>query len=346
MNIQQRIDILVELGNRLISQAADSEEILIRAKVKNPWFTPEQTKKRLKTICTQFLNKNKIENWLATYPHFQEPEVQATVALLLAEDIPLSGFQDFTGAFLSGHTLILKGTDKNETLWHFILENLIKINPELKGEISWTKDPISGFDAIIVAPQNMDSNKFKTYFKKYPSIIRQQQFGIGILSGKESKEQLIDFGKDIFDFFGLGERSVSKIYIPREYDFDLLVEALHEYKEIVWHNKYKNNYDYNYTLYILNKINIIPGTCLLLVEDKGLNSRIATLHYEYYDDLNDLSVQLTEQKSLFSCIVAGENIPNHSVIPFGHTHQEELIDWPDGQDTFAFLIELNHFTTT
>jgi hypothetical protein len=142
-------------------------------------------------------------------------------------------------------------------------------------------------------------------------------------------------------YFGLGCRNVSKLYVPHGYQFDFLLETLHEYREIVNHDKYKNNFDYNFTLLILNKVPHLNNGCLLLTENASLRARIASVHYEYYDDVAELDEMLAARREEIQCVVGNTQITGFSVIPFGQSQEPGLSDYPDGVDIMQFLASLH-----
>ncbi|MEL7118150.1 MAG: acyl-CoA reductase, partial [Bacteroidota bacterium] len=75
----------------------------------------------------------------------------------------------------------------------------------------------------------------------------------------------------------MGCRNVAKLYVPGKYNFNPLLEALHEYRQIVTHNKYKNNFDYNYAIHDLNKTPFKANGCVMLLENTGFSSRVGEL---------------------------------------------------------------------
>ena len=128
--------------------------------------------------------------------------------------------------------------------------------------------------------------------------------------------------------------------MPKGYDFEPLLNAFKVFDEFIHHNKYKNNFDFNYTLMIMNKIKHTSAGLILLVEDDSLTSRIATLHYEYYDDLKKLQASIIGQKENIQCIGSKMNLPELEVIELGQAQRPSLSDYADGVNTLAFLKSL------
>lgn len=343
MKLQQRIDLLAELGHYLRSGGDEELESAIqRSYFENKWFTEENCRRALQAIANEFLDADKLKKWVSQYPAIGDQPKNQTVALIMAGNIPLVGFQDWLCVFVSGYRAKVKLSDKDKRL----LPLLVKKMGEWAHE-SWAftefiqeGELLSGFDAVIATGSNNTSRYFEQYFGKYPHIIRKNRNSVAVLNGLESREELFALGRDIFSYFGLGCRNVSKIYIPHGYQFEFLLETLHEFRDIVNHDKYKNNFDYNFTLLIINHIPHKNNGCLLLTESSALQARIASLHYEYYDDVRELDVLLAEHRDEIQCVVGNTQITGFEVLPFGKSQEPELDDYADGVDVMAFLSTL------
>lgn len=314
------------------------DQVVLKAKQANQWFTEENIRLAVTNICDAFLEEEKLEAWLSAYPE-KEDFSQKTVGLVMAGNIPLVGFHDFLAILASGHKVMMRYSDKDKVLFPYILKELNEIDSRISDHVA-VVDRLTGFDAVIATGSNNSARYFDYYFGKYPNIIRKNRTSVAILSGNEDETAFAGLGKDIFRYFGLGCRNVSKVYVPQEYDFIPMLEKLQTHQDLILHNKYKNNYDYNLTLLILNKIPYLSNSCLLLHEDVSLHSRIASLHYEYYDAKRDLERDLLEQKNEIQCVVAGEPLKHFDVVPFGETQQPKLNDYADGVDSMAFLNKL------
>ncbi|MEM9920879.1 MAG: acyl-CoA reductase [Bacteroidota bacterium] len=337
--LEDRIQALTQLGRSL---TPDDEQLVAkvqRASVENQWFTKENIHRSIDALRTSFLEEDKLRAWTAAY-QMREPAFPRRVGLVLAGNIPMVGFHDLLSVFITGHVSLYKLSDKDKVLLPFLLDRLAEIEPKTKAYFERI-DRLANFDAVIATGSDNSSRYFDTYFGKYPNIIRKNRSGLAILDGSETTEDLVALGKDVFWYFGLGCRNVAKLMVPKGYDFTPLLEALHTYNELVHHNKYKNNFDYNYTLYILNKMPHLANGCVLLLEDASLHSRIASLHYEYYADESDLEQKVKANQEKIQCIVSAKARPFHPFIPFGKAQQPGLADYADGVDTLAFLIDLN-----
>jgi hypothetical protein len=289
------------------------------------------------------LSLDKLESWAARYPDTASEHPLKTVGLIMAGNIPLVGFHDWLCVFTAGHRAKVKLSDKDKVLLPFLVKKMGDWAFESWEHTEFVAEgaPIGGMDAVIATGSNNTARYFEQYFGKYPHIIRRNRNSVAVLDGSETHDDLLALGKDVFTYFGLGCRNVSKLYVPQGYDFEPLLEALHTFNDLVLHNKYKNNFDYNFTLYILNNTPHLSNGCVLLVEHPALTTRIATLHYEYYRDAEHLSDLLSPQLENIQCIVSKMSLNNIAALPFGATQKPGLSDYADGVDTMAFLTALH-----
>lgn len=337
MNLNRRIDLLVKLGQRLLGEDEYLRAVMHRAEFHNSWFTRESQELAIHSIATAFLQREPLESLAARYPISDEPTGK-TVGVVMAGNIPLVGFHDWLCVFLAGHRAQVKLSDKDAYLFPYLLKLMEKWEPDMQGWVE-TVERLKGFDMVIATGSNNSARYFEAYFGKVPHIIRRNRNGVAVLSGNETPEQLHELGKDIFTYFGLGCRNVAKLYVPEGYQFEPLLEALHEYREIVLHEKYKHNFDYNYALFILNKVPHKANGCILLKEDDSLTSRIACLHYAFYKSKEAVERELEERREEVQCIVARPGFLSIPVIPFGATQLPRLDDFADGVDTMEFLVK-------
>ncbi len=332
-----RIKALVYLGKQI--ELKDEQLLGIQefSKHKNSWFTLDNTNLALENIVSNFLQKEKLEAWAKQY-QLPDEVTPKTVGIIMKGNIPMVGFHDLLCVFLSGHYAKIKLSEDDK----YLIPQLVKIMTEGFPEISdyfEFVERMPKFDAII-ASGNRDSVKtYKTYFSKFPNLIRDNKHGVAVLDGNESKEDLSNLGKDIFYYFGLSSRSVSKIYLPPEYDFVPLLEATHEYNQIVLNNKYKNNFDYNYTLFILNSIDYKANGCIMMVEDEALQSRIATIHYEVYNDELHLEKLLQTKQPKIQNIISNKIFTGFKNKKFGTANVVDLNDFENNMDVMSFLKE-------
>jgi len=302
-----------------------------RAKETNGWFTEDNILYTFES-WSKLLTYKTINNWIA--PYTLNVKYSKIIAVIMAGNIPLVGFHDFLSVLLSGNKVLIKLSSNDKYFLPLIAKYLEHVEPKFKGNIQFSEEKLEGFDAAIATGSNNTARYFEVYFGKYPNIIRKNRNSVAIIKGNETKEELNKLGEDIFRYFGLGCRSVSKLFVPKNYNFDNLFEAIYDYKELINYTKYQNNYDYNKTVYLMSEYKLLENGFLMLKEDMSYASPIATLFYEYYDDLDSLKKKLQNDNNEIQCIVSN-NLEN--AVPFGQTQQPQLTDYADGVDTLAFL---------
>jgi len=250
----------------------------------------------------------------------------------MAGNIPLVGFHDFLCVFISGHKALIKPSSKDQVLIKHLIDKLGDWDEETKSLVSFS-DMLKGCDAYIATGSNNSSRYFDYYFGKYPNIIRRNRTSVAILTGEETKEELGKLADDVYQYFGLGCRNVTKIYVPKDYDFIPLLESFKKYNYLADHFKYKNNYDYNLALHLLNKKYYMTNDSILLIEEPAIFSPISQLNYEFYSDNDDLAEKSAPVQDL-QCVVG------KGFIAFGQAQSPAITDYADGIDTLAFLSEL------
>ncbi|MEY3052664.1 MAG: hypothetical protein RLY31_2449 [Bacteroidota bacterium] len=339
MNLQERLDGLARLGDWIRNRSDERLEAVIhRAQFHNPWFTTENQRRALDAIADHLLDRDKLAAWAARYAVPERP-APLTVAMVMAGNIPLVGFHDLICTFAAGCKASVRLSDKDAYLLPFLLQQLEHLAPGSAGFFE-TIPVLQHFDAVIATGSNNSSRYFEAYFGKYPHVIRRNRNAVAVLDGQESADQLHALGKDVFRYFGLGCRNVSKIYVPQGYDFQLLLEKLHDYRELVLHPKYLNNFEYNLALVLLNQVPHFNNGCVVLTENEAIASRIAMLHFSFYHSREQLAGELGAHGDEIQCIVARQPLQDLHTIPFGSTQEPGLLDYPDGVDVMAFLLSL------
>lgn len=338
MTLAEKIDLLTYLGDYIRSSSEKLEALITVSYQHNKWFTKENYQAALTAIANSFLQKQQLEAWTSHYD-FNKSKGAKKVGLILAGNIPLVGFHDFVSVFLSDHSSQIKLSDKDKFVLPYLIEVMTKKDKRMQVYVE-TVERLTEFDAVIATGSNNSARYFESYFGKYPNIIRKNRTAVAVLDGTENDEDIFALGKDIFKYFGLGCRNVSKIFVPKDYDFELFMETTHRYNDIIHHNKYKNNFDYNFTLYILNQRKHLNNGCILLVEDESLHSRIASLHYEFYEDQQDLQQKLSKDKEEIQCVVSKSKFNDVSNVTFGEAQNPGLMEYADGVDTIEFLLNL------
>ncbi|WP_062058035.1 acyl-CoA reductase [Aquimarina longa] len=302
----------------------------------NGWFTEENVIFSIQQWSNALTEKNLID-WLS--PYSLEKTQAKTIGIIMAGNIPLVGFHDFLSVLISGHFVLIKQSSDDNQLLPFLASYLIAIEPRFKNRITFTSERFKNFDAIIATGSNNTSRYFEYYFGKVPNIIRKNRNSIAVLTGNETTEQLEALGEDIFRYYGLGCRSVSKIMIPKDYNFESFFKAMYPYHDIMNSAKYANNYDYNKAVYLMSNYKLLENGFLILKEDQSYASPIASLFYETYDSITTLSEKLESDKEKIQCIVGDLFIPE--CIEFGQTQNPQLSDYADGIDIIKFLAKIN-----
>lgn len=338
MQLQQRINAFIQLGQSFKAWSDKNDfppELLIQAKAHNGWFTEQNITYAFKSWANALQEKN-IENWLAPY---KISEIQfKNVAIILAGNIPLVGLHDIICVLITGHKVIAKASSNDSVLIRFVLHKLIEIEPQFADKIVITKEKLAAFDAVIATGSNNTAQYFDYYFGKYPHIIRKNRNSVAVLSGKESEQELEALSNDIFLYFGLGCRNVSKVFIPNDYNLNHLFKAFYLWKNLIYNDKYMNNYDYNKAVYLMGNQMLWDNEFILLKEDPRFYSPIGVVYYEYYNDLEAVKQKISEHKDQLQCVVGKIGLENE--ITFGKTQSPALWDYADGVDTLSFLLNL------
>lgn len=332
MDIEERIDAFSSLGDQLTSlddvQRAALAETVAR---ENPWFTPENIDRALEGIA-KMLTPKALRQWTARYQWAADAPPR-TIALVLAGNIPLVGFHDVLCVLISGNIAMIKPSSKDTALIKFVLQELVAIAPAFGTRIIYVPQ-IKNFDAVIATGSDNASRYFDYYFAQYPHIIRKNRTSCAVITGRESAEELTTLGVDVFSYFGLGCRNVSKLYVPTGYDFTPLLDQWNTYDNVINHHKYANNYDYQKAIMLVNKVPFLDTGFVMLTENDRLVSPIAVLYYEVYHSPEELSEKLAAVAEKIQCIT-GHQPPAST--PLGQTQLPTNREYADHVDTLAFL---------
>ncbi|WP_282072251.1 acyl-CoA reductase [Polaribacter atrinae] len=302
------------------------------AQEKNSWFTKDNI-----LFSLNSLHKALTENNLNKFTESFDSGIKSSkkVAIVMAGNIPLVGFHDFLSVLISGHSVLVKQSSSDKHLLPFLAKYLEYVAPLFKGKITFTEEKLTDFDAVIATGSDNTARYFEYYFKNKPNIIRKSRNSVAVITGKETEEDFVKLSDDVFQYFGLGCRSVSKLYVPKGYNFDAFFTGMYAKKDIIENAKYANNYDYNKAVYLMSLFDLLENGFLMIKEDESYASPIATIFYEYYDNETDLKIKLHQDRDKIQCIVAKDFIENE--IAFGRTQHPELTDYADGVNTLEFL---------
>ncbi len=331
--LSKRMELLVKLGS-YINDYNNVEWQLVKenAYLHNSWFIPEFVNRATTAIGTSFLQEDQLKVWLEKYNLSGRNRNPQKLGVVMAGNIPAVGFHDFLCGFLSGHQLYLKLSSKDHVLIPHFIHKLKAWEPALEEEIV-ESEMLKGCDAYIATGSNNSARYFEQYFSKYPHIIRRNRTSVAVLDGSETEEDLDLLADDVLMYFGRGCRNITKIFVPEGYDFVPLLEAMKKYDSFKDIHHYKNNFDYQLSLMLLNKVRYMTNEVVLLQQHQSVFSAIGVLHYEFYKEKASLLEELSGNDDL-QCLVG------HGHLPFGQAQQPGLEDYADGVDTMSFLTHL------
>jgi len=332
MNLQQRIVLLNRLGDYILENNDNWQSTKEKAGFQNPWFTPEFIDLATRNIAQTFLQKDHLTAWARQYKIPDENAAPKNVGIVMAGNIPLVGFHDFLCAFITGHRQTIKASSKDDVLIKHLVQQLYDWEEGTRQLVAFA-DMLKGCDAYIATGSNNSARYFEYYFSKYPHIIRRNRTSVAVLTGEETPEELSKLADDVYLYFGLGCRNVTKLFVPEQYDFIPLLTAFKKYDYLSDHHKYRNNYDYILAIMLLNKQYYMTNQSILLNENKELFSPISQLNFEYYTNAGQVNESLTNNPDV-QCVVG----KNH--LAFGKAQQPALTDYADGIDVMKFLLEL------
>lgn len=349
MDLNMRVDSFVQLGNIFSYLGASKtwdgyhlgvneaeyielESAIQKAKIYNGWFDEGNVRLAFKNLSIM-LHEDGLNDWVNSYKVKDELN-QKTIALIMAGNVPMVGFHDLLCVLISGNKALIKLSSDDNVLLPKVIDVLCTLQPEFNSHVEIASGKLENFDAVIATGSNNSARYFESYFGKYPSIIRKNRTSVAILNGTESEEDLEKLADDVFMFYGLGCRNVSKLYLPENFDKDRLFKAFFKYKHVIDNKKYANNYDYNKAIYLMNKIPILENGFLILKEDKGLNSPLSVLFFESYSSKSDVENQIGLNKNKIQCVVSEGDVR------YGESQKPLLDSYADNIDTLNFIYQI------
>ncbi len=331
MELEKRTTLLQHLNRYITLEPPPLTAAIEMASVSNPWFTPEFIRLAIKSICTQMLDPEKLKAWIHHYC-VDDNILPKKVGIVMAGNIPLVGFHDLLSVFAGGHHALIKASSKDQILIKHVTDFLKEKDPASEPYFRMV-DKLNDCDAIIATGNNQSADLFETYFAHLPHIIRRNKTSVAVITGNETAKELEQLADDVHCYFGLGCRNVTKLYVPQGYDFIPMIEAFKKYSHLGEHHKYRNNFDYQLSLLILNNKFYMVGGPTILAEENSIFSAIGVLHYSFYQNESELIHKLETDEQI-QCLVSR----NH--IPFGTTQEPELFQYADGVDVMQFLLQL------
>lgn len=341
MTLKQRTEAFVQLGNFItrhysgeriaseISLHQGFEALIEKTQIYNNWFIPQFVNNAVQNIAL-FLNASELEKFVTPIKDTK----QKTVAVICAGNIPMVGFHDIMCILLCGHKALIKLSSDDNILLPFFLKLLVHYEPNFENQILFADGRLSNFNAIIATGSNNTAAHLQYYFGKYPNIIRKSRTSVAVLKGNESKEELQKLGSDVFQYFGLGCRNVSKLLVPKKYDFADFFEAIVEFGFVINNKKYGNNYDYHRAIYLLENLPFLDNNFLMIRESNNLHSPVGTLYYQFYESETEVKNYLRDNEHHIQCIVGKD------FIPFGNSQKPVISDFADNINTIDFLVHL------
>src|SRR5215210_1034695 len=331
MTLQQRIELLIKLGEYMQNNGQEWPAVKQQASRANPWFVPEFIEMASENIVSSYLQKDDLEKWVRIYDVPTENSAPLNVGIVMAGNIPMVGFHDMLCIFITGHKQVIKLSSKDNLLIKHLVSLMSSWEPEVDNYISFAEN-LKGCAAYIATGSNNSSRYFDYYFGKYPHIIRKNRTSVAVIDGTETSNELEELADDIQTYFGLGCRNVTKLYVPENYNFERLLHALNKYNYYEDFHKYKRNYDYQLALLMMGKKFYMTNGSILLSENASLFTAVSQVNYEYYNSKKDLESLQNDEN--IQCIIG------HTAITFGRAQKPSLQDYADGVDTMKFAIAL------
>lgn len=345
MTLKQRKEAFVQLGlfiNRHLTNNQNPKEERFHNDLQkltevafsyNGWFTPDNINRALQGLVVM-MEEEALDEFTKSITEPKEPK---TVAVIMAGNIPAVGFHDMMCVLLSGHNILIKVSSDDPAFIPFLVGMLIYFEKEFATKVNFAEARLNNFDAVIATGSNNSAKHFEYYFGKYPNIIRKNRTSVALLNGQESETDLKELGKDIFYYFGLGCRNVSKVYVPEGYNFNKLFEAVYDFKYVIDNKKYNNNYEYNRAIYLLDLIPFLDNNFLMIKESIDLHAPTSVLFHESYTNQKQLVDKIAPIRSNLQCIVSNFEIEGVKIIPFGKTQEPSIFDFADDVNTLDFL---------
>lgn len=337
MNYSQRVELFSKLGD-IFQQLNAESPLLQQAYLFNNWFTIDMQLLSF-SAWAKLLTKENLEKWLSQYPKLDQTNPK-TVAIIMAGNIPLVGFHDLLSVLITGNIALVKPSSDDTKIMQWVIAKIIEINPEMANFIRFAEDgQLKNFDAVIATGSNNSHRYFEYYFKNKPNILRKNRNSLAILTGNETPEELDLLADDVFMYFGMGCRNVSKLLLPHGFDLEPIFLAFERYKDVINHNKYANNYTYHKALFLMNQDLHLDNGFLIVKQDNSLSSPLSVLMFQFYETQSDIQNYFESQTNQIQCVVGSDRSLGY--IPFGKSQQPELWDYADGVDTIAFLNSIN-----
>ncbi|HNS30239.1 MAG TPA: acyl-CoA reductase [Tenuifilaceae bacterium] len=345
MTTEERIGALAGLG-KAIRISSESKEMnsfwasINTAHLENPWFTPDFCSNAALSIAQNWLSQDILTQWVSGYPkNYFSPCTPKTIGVVTAGNIPYAGVHDLICVLISGHRFLGKLSSKDGGLTKAFVELLTDVDPRFTSLVALTDEPLKNFDAIIATGSDNAARHFDYYFGKYPNIVRHNRHSIAVLAGNESENELKLLSNDIFMYFGLGCRSVSKLLIPEDFDLSRFIQSLDSYKHLLNHHKYANNYEYHRAIFAMNGTPHLDNGFVLLKPDGGIGSPVGVIYFQQYRDIQQVHDYINQNAESLQCVVSHiQSLPQR--VDIGKSQYPQISEYMDNIDTLEFLSSL------
>lgn len=341
LTLQQRTDAFAALGQIMKDAASASpsspeakslRELMDRQEVNNKWFTPDNVVRSAEAIAAM-LRKDRLESWLQAYD-LKEGQPEKLIAVIMAGNIPLVGFHDFLCVLITGNKILARTSSRDDELIRAVADILGGINPGYRDLIEFTEKVVGGYDAVIATGSDNSSRYFEYYFGHKPHIFRKNRNSIAIIGRDTTEQDIKALGTDIFSYFGLGCRNVSKIFFEQGTDIKSVIKSWPAWSGIIKHRPYANNYLYNKSLFLVNKEAFLDNSYSLFVRNEGFSSPVSVVYYDTFSSRRQLADELDRHTEKIQCMVSENRIP------FGHTQYPPPHEYADNKDTVEFINSL------
>lgn len=332
MIIEERIDSFEKLGLRLkqIESIPSFNSILKIALDNNKWFTQFSVRNSFKSV-SQMLEKNKLSSWLKRYKFIN---TQLKIGVIIPSNVPLVGFYDFLCVLISGNKFIGNLSSQNNILLPFVAKLLIDIEPRFKSLIHFESN-LKKNDLLIASGDDNSYEYFNFKFRSIPRIIRSSRNSVSVIDGNEKEQELDLLNKDLFLYFGLGCRNVSKIFIPKSYDIKRLIDSIKKYNFSTCKN-YSDNYLFQKTICHLSKKKYYDLGHSILIKSNSFFPPVSVIYFDTYNDISEVENFIENNDSRIQCVVSNLKISKRTIF-FGQSQLPSLFDFPDGIDVLKFI---------
>ncbi|MDR0710884.1 MAG: acyl-CoA reductase [Prevotellaceae bacterium] len=306
----------------------------------NVWFTERNIRQALEAIAADMLSPVRMKEWLSRYDIPEQPSLES-VGVIMAGNIPLVGFHDLLCTLASGRRAVVKLSGKDTFLLSALAKFLRQIDHRFAQRIAFAGD-LGGVCAVIATGGNSAARYFELHYGALPHIFRKSRTGVAVISGAESDEELRLLAHDALDYFGMGCRSVGKIFIPDGYDTLRLQAAFSSLAHLREHERYASCCRYAQALLKMHRRHFFDfGGCLATFSDE-LVSPVGVVFLQHYRSGEELQRYLLSREDELQCIVTATPTAGLEprCIPFGKAQRPCLSDYADGVDTLNFLLSL------